>query len=70
MSMSVVQSLTINERVSSKGTNLTVGDDYLASLTAKDRVCVENIKMAKLALNDRSPSYLNSKLVSRTSLQE
>ena len=63
----------IENRIGSSGTQFTDANNLTVQQTRprpNQQISARNIKVAKMALRDRSPSYLNSKLVSRTSLQD
>ena len=58
----------IEQRLGSSGTYLTQKNE--SSVDPNERISTKNINVARLALKERSPSYLNHKLVSQTSLQD
>ena len=53
----------------SSGTQFTERNEE-SSIDPKEILSTRNINVAKMAIKDRSPSYLNQKLVSQTSLQD
>ena len=58
----------IEQRLGSSRTYLTQRNDSASD--PNERISTKNINVARLALKERSPSYLNHKLVSQTSLQD